>query len=55
MTLSSRFWGSILLTASNKYVRGWERRGKQPNGQTVIVENENVEVRINRRLERRSF
>lgn len=49
----TNFWKAILLTASHRYCKGWERKGKIPNGQTVVVEGDDVIVHINRRIDRR--
>lgn len=49
------FWKALLLTASQHYCKGWERKGKLPNGQTVIVEGDDVVVQINRRIDRKGI
>jgi len=53
--LTVRVWRAILLTASHHYCKGWERHGKIPNGQTVIVEGDDVTVHINRRIDRKGI
>ena len=53
--MTTNFWRAILLTASHRYCKGWERKGKTPNGQTVVVEGDDVVVQINRRIDRKGI